>query len=64
MTRRAIQEWHPATRNDADAAIAYAMDAGWLVELAGALRPTRDGIELGRLKPRALRNRGISDRVR
>jgi len=50
MTWRAMQEWHPGKRKDADAAIAYAMDAGWLVESDGALRLTQAGMEISRRK--------------
>lgn len=57
VTWRAIQEWHPGTRKDADAAIAYAMDAGWLVESDGALRLTQTGIEVSRRKPPSFRKR-------
>ena len=57
VTWRAIQEWHPAMRKDADAAIAYAMDAGWLVESDGALRLTHVGIEISMRKPPSFRKR-------
>lgn len=57
VTWRAIQEWHPSTRTEADAAIAYAMDAGWLVESAGALCLTQTGIEFSRRRPPSFRKR-------
>jgi len=57
VTWRAIQEWHPGKRKDADAAIAYAMDAGWLVESDGALRLTQAGIEISRRKLPSFRRR-------
>jgi hypothetical protein len=53
----AVQEWNPSKREDADAAISYAMDAGWLVESAGALQLTKTGIEISRRKPLSSRKR-------
>ena len=57
VTWRAILEWHPSTRKEVDAAIAFAMDAGWLVESVGALRLTQAGIDISRRRPLAFRKR-------